>query len=75
MITARDKLTCVERELRLRERVYDRMVDKGRMSKRQSDHEIDVMAAIVEDYRQLVMFEDSGAQINIETKQAMRRRS
>jgi hypothetical protein len=51
MITTQDKLKCVERELGFRQRVYDRLIERGKMSKRQADREIELMIAIVDDYQ------------------------
>lgn len=51
-ITLAEKITCLERELNLRKRVYPRLIDRGKMRPRESDHEIEVIAAILEDYRQ-----------------------
>ena len=51
--TAEDKLTCVLRELQMRERVYPIWVEKGRMSAEKSEREMALMASIVEDYRAL----------------------
>lgn len=53
MITDADKLRCAERELRLRLRNYPRWVAIQRLTQEQARHEIDCMAAIVEDYRKL----------------------
>lgn len=50
-ITSADKLACVEREIKMRERVYLRWIDAGRMSKQKAEHEIAMMKAIAEDYR------------------------
>jgi hypothetical protein len=66
-ITAKDKLQCVERELALRFRVYDRLVFKGRMTKPEQDREIELMNAIVEDYRALAQFEEPDLALFIET--------
>jgi hypothetical protein len=52
MITATHKLHCVERELKFRLRVYERLVERGKMTKRQRDREIELMTAIVDDYKQ-----------------------
>jgi hypothetical protein len=52
-ITEADKLRCVERELRLRRRNFPIWVKTGRMQQVQADREIELMAAIVEDYRKL----------------------
>ena len=53
-ITKADKLACVERELKYRNRVYERLVARGKMSEPQRQHEIRVMEAIRDDYRDLV---------------------
>ncbi len=51
IITNSDKLACAERELKLRHRVYERLVDEGKMSAGKAAHEIACMAAIVKDYQ------------------------
>jgi hypothetical protein len=48
--TPRDKLECVKRELIMRKKVYPRWVEQGKMTLTKADHEIAVMASIVEDY-------------------------
>lgn len=53
-MTETDKLKCVERELRLRKKVYPRWVAEGRMTQQQAEHEIDCMQAIVTDYDKIV---------------------
>jgi hypothetical protein len=53
MITARDKLKCIERELSYRRRVYDRLIERGKMTERQAVREIELMEAIAADYRTL----------------------
>jgi len=45
------KLLCIERELRLRRRVYPRWVAEGRMKIRDAEHEIKTMESIAADYR------------------------
>jgi hypothetical protein len=50
-MTDQDKYECAKRELAMRRRVYPKWVDSGRMSQDKADHEIAVMAAIVEDYK------------------------
>lgn len=52
-ITATDKLHCVERELKYRYRVFERLVDKGKMTQRQADREIALMEEIAADYTAL----------------------
>lgn len=51
IITAADKLACAERELKMRQRVYPRWIEDGRMSAGKAAHEIAAMTAIVEDLR------------------------
>ncbi len=46
-----DKLKCVERELRFRRVVYERNVQRERMTQQQADWEIGCMEAIAADYR------------------------
>ena len=53
-ITAADKLKCVERELKMRYRVYARWVDKGKMTQKQADREIELMEEIAADYTAMV---------------------
>jgi hypothetical protein len=50
-ITASDKLACVERELKMRKRVYPRWTAQDKMSEGKAAHEIACMEAIVSDYR------------------------
>jgi hypothetical protein len=49
--TDQDKLEAVERELRMRVRVYERRVADGKMSQQKANHEIAVLRAIVADYQ------------------------
>lgn len=55
--TVREKMNCAMRELRMRESVYPRWVEKGRMTPQKADLEIKLMTAIVEDYRALYVGE------------------
>ena len=45
------KLACIQREIKMRERVYPRWVASGKMSQEKADLELEVMRAIAEDYR------------------------
>ena len=54
IISPPDKLTCAERELKMRRQVYPRWIDVGRMSTSKAAHEIAVMEAIVADYRKIL---------------------
>lgn len=49
-ITLAQKRACLERELRMRRRVYPRWVKAGRLTQAQAEHEIAVMEAILADY-------------------------
>jgi hypothetical protein len=51
--TAQQKLEAVERELGYRRRVYERLVDQGKMKRETSEREISIFEAIAEDYRKL----------------------
>lgn len=48
-----EKLAAIEREMKMRRRVYPRWVADGRMTQAKADAEIAVMEAIAEDYRAL----------------------
>ena len=39
---------CVEREIRMRQKVYPRWVEKGRMTQQESDYELQTMRAVLE---------------------------
>jgi len=49
-ITHDDKRACIEREIKMRKRVYPRWVEKGTMTQAQADREIATMEAILADY-------------------------
>lgn len=44
------KRSCLEREIKMRRRVYPRWVADGRMTQAKADEEIAVMEAILADY-------------------------
>ena len=46
-----EKLKAAERELAMRRAAYPKWVGSGRMTHDKATREIDIMAAIVEDYR------------------------
>lgn len=51
--TKEDKRKAIERELKMRKRVYPRWVaEGGRMTQAKADHEIAVMEAILRDYEE-----------------------
>jgi hypothetical protein len=51
MFSETDKLECVKRELKFRERVYPRLLQQHKMTSAQAVRELDLMRAIVEDYQ------------------------
>lgn len=63
MITAHDKWKCAERELALRRKVYPRWVNDGKLTHREARHELDVMQAIVSDYRAQAEVEENGERL------------
>ena len=69
MITAKEKLQCVERELSYRRRVYGRLVERGKMSEREAERELELMEAIANDYRDLAS--DEEIPLFIETKRTV----
>ncbi len=54
IVTEYDKLQCAERELRLRERAYPRFVEQKKISAGRAELELEIMRAIVDDYRRRV---------------------
>ena len=48
--TLTQKIAALERELRLRFRVYPRRVERGTMTQNVAMHEINVLKAILDDY-------------------------
>jgi hypothetical protein len=54
IVTTEDKLLCAERELKLRERLYPRWIDEGRISEGKAELELAIMRRIVADYAHLV---------------------
>jgi hypothetical protein len=53
IFSADEKATCIERELRLRERVYARRVEENKMTVAKASYEIACMKAILDDYKAL----------------------
>ncbi len=49
------QIQCVQREIKMRERVYARWVEAGRMSQRKADDEIATMRAVLETLRKQPM--------------------
>jgi hypothetical protein len=68
MITNQDKLACVERELAFRNRVYARLITRGKMSPNEARRETMLMEAIVEDYRALVAADEPEFTLFVETR-------
>jgi hypothetical protein len=67
-VTNKEKLECCERELKFRFRVYDRLIVRGKMTEAQKAREIELMSAIVEDYRALAADEEPDLWRDIETR-------
>lgn len=72
-VTNADKLACAERELKFRFRVYDRLVVRGKMTRAEQEREIEVMSAIVEDYRALAAADEPEFAMFIETRNTVQR--
>jgi len=53
MVSNREKAECAEREVRRRKQVYPGYIERGRMTVNKARHEMEVITAIAEDYRQL----------------------
>jgi hypothetical protein len=49
-VTLSDKVGCLRREIRMREKVYAGRVGRGLMKQAEADYEIRVMKAILYDY-------------------------
>ena len=47
------QIACVERELRLRHKVYPRLVQQGKMTPPQAQHELLTMASVLRTLRDL----------------------
>lgn len=56
--TAEQKLKCAARECEMRQRVYPRLVEQGKMTQEKADLEIAMMAEIADDYREWKMLGD-----------------
>lgn len=50
-ITTKDKLQCATRELGMRRRNYPRWIQGGSLTEEAARREIELMTAIVEDYK------------------------
>ena len=72
MITNADKLECALRELAFRFRVYDRLVVRGKMTAVEQAREIELMSAIVEDYRALASADEPEFAMFIETRKTVK---
>lgn len=43
-----EQIACVKREIAMRERVYPKWVEKGRMPQDKADHELSAMKAVLQ---------------------------
>lgn len=50
MSSAKEKADCAWRELKQRQRVYQRLVEQGRMTRQLADRELRLMEEIARDY-------------------------
>lgn len=48
-----DKITCLEREIKMRQYVYPHRVEQKKMTQDQADKEIDIMRAVLKDILKL----------------------
>lgn len=55
-ISREQKRLCIERELKMRRRVYPRWVADNRMSQQKADEEVATMEAILADYQEPDLF-------------------
>jgi len=56
-MTLDEQITCIKRELAMRQRVYHRWVMSGKMTQKTADNEIEAMSAVLETLKNL---EDKG---------------
>jgi hypothetical protein len=47
-VTVEDQIACVRREIRMRQSVYPRWVDSGKMTPKKATDELEAMAAVLE---------------------------
>lgn len=56
MFSEQEKAECAKREVKMRERVYPRWVQQGKMTQQQADLEIAMMREIAEEYSPAGLF-------------------
>jgi hypothetical protein len=61
--TYKDKLACAERELSMRKRAYPRWVAAGKMKAEDASRQIDLMQAIVDDYRDALLAQEQATRL------------
>ena len=69
-ITTEQKIACIKREIAMRQRVYPRWVDTGKMKQEKADHEIDAMLAILRDYENVERLRDEAVPAQVRTGDA-----
>lgn len=52
-IDIKAQIACVEREIKMRERVYPRWVEAKRMTQAKADHELEAMKAVLWTLREI----------------------
>lgn len=55
--TLSDKIKEIKNELNMRQKVYPRLVESGKMSLRESERKTDIMQSILKDYEQAIQGE------------------
>ncbi|MGR3484038.1 MAG: hypothetical protein ACU0BF_01725 [Paracoccaceae bacterium] len=58
-VTPAEKLEELRRELRMRQRVYPRQIQLGRMTQADADRRIAVLEAVAADYDTLPLFDET----------------
>ena len=56
-ISIAEQITSVEREIRMREKVYPRWVERKKLSQAKADHEMAAMHAVLETLRKVQVAE------------------
>ena len=71
MITTQDKLRCVAREVALRRNVYRKRVALGKMTAELAKRELELMQAILEDYKNWIQEETKQEENEAAEEQAL----
>lgn len=52
--TLTEKIDCIQREIKFREKVYPRLISAGKMTQEKANREISIMQEILIDYKSKV---------------------